>query len=186
VREISLAKKYSKALVDTLKNEEEFFSIKQELTVFKDLISADPGLKAGMETPMLSSEQKSELLNIISDKMQLSQKSFKFLEVVSDESRMSLFNNIYDQLDLCWYEHEGIEKIRVLTAVPMNLDEEKRLLENLEKAFNKKIVIEKEIDTSLIAGIKIVRGSVFYDFSVDGNLKKLRESLTSGLSVREN
>jgi F0F1-type ATP synthase delta subunit len=33
------------------------------------------------------------------------------------------------------------------------------------------------IDPSLIAGLKVQRGSVFYDFSIQGNLKKLKDAL---------
>ena len=55
---------------------------------------------------------------------------------------------------------------------------EKKLIDELEKSYNKKVVIEKEVDKSLIAGIKIQRGSIFYDFSVNGNLNKLKHALT--------
>ena len=51
---------------------------------------------------------------------------------------------------------------------------------NLEKKLNKKIVLEKEIDSSLIAGIKLKKGSIYYDFSIDGNLKRLYKTLTEG------
>jgi F0F1-type ATP synthase delta subunit len=60
---------------------------------------------------------------------------------------------------------------------------ENRLKKNLEKSFDKKIVIDKEIDPSLIAGIKIQRGSIFYDFSIEGNLKKLKDAILTEVDV---
>ena len=59
------------------------------------------------------------------------------------------------------------------------------LIKNLEESFNKKIIIEKEVDPSLIAGIKIQRGLVYYDFSIQGNLKKLKEALVADESLSE-
>jgi len=39
-------------------------------------------------------------------------------------------------------------------------------------------VTQLRLDPSVIGGIKIQKGSTYYDFSIEGNLKKLREMLT--------
>ena len=47
----------------------------------------------------------------------------------------------------------------------------------LEKSLAGKVVLEFQLEPALIAGISLQRGSVQYDFSLAGRLKKLRETL---------
>lgn len=183
MREISLARKYSKALIDTLKDEIEFKGIKKELLQFHRILNEDKNLKASMETPLLSYKQKIEVLDIIKKKLGLSRKIYKFFRVVIEENRMIYLGKMIELMDDCWYQLNGMEKLKVYSAYPLDEKMEKDLLKKLQNVFNKKIVLEKEIDKSLIAGIKIERKSVYYDFSIAGNLKKLKESLVSGFST---
>ena len=76
-----------------------------------------------------------------------------------------------------WYESRGIEKFVLISAVELDQDQETKLKDRLKKALSKDVVFEKQIDPSLLAGIKLMKGSIYYDFSIEGNLKKLRESL---------
>ena len=90
---------------------------------------------------------------------------------------MGILYLIISQMEELWYEKNGIEKFKVYSAVELSENQEKRLIEELEKYHKKRVIFEKEIDKSLIAGIKIQKGSVFYDFSINGNLNKLKDAL---------
>ena len=97
--------------------------------------------------------------------------------VLTEKNRMIFLDVIIKLLEELWFERNGVEKLKILSAVKLSKKLEQKLIKNLEKSFNKKIVLEKEIDKSLIAGIKIQKGSIFYDFSIEGNLSKLKDSL---------
>ena len=183
---ISLARKYSKALVETVKDEKELETIKKELNFIMSMINKDENMKVSMETPLLSYSQKIEVLDIFKDKANLSDKVYKFFIVVIEENRMIFLEKMIELIDECWYQMHDMEKLKVYSAYPLDSAMENELLEKLQKVFNKKIVLEKEIDKTLIAGIKVERGSIYYDFSIEGNLKKLKESLISGFSTQEN
>jgi F0F1-type ATP synthase delta subunit len=71
----------------------------------------------------------------------------------------------------------GIEKITVFSAIELDGGQKEHLLGNLKKALHKPISLQFQTDSALIAGISLQRGSVHYDFSLAGSLKKLRESL---------
>ena len=68
----------------------------------------------------------------------------------------------------------------VLSSVPLSADQQRRLADNLSRACGKHILIQNTVDSTLLAGIRIKRGSVEYDFSLAGNLKTLKESLING------
>ena len=71
----------------------------------------------------------------------------------------------------------GIEKISVSSVVELSGGQKDRLRGNLEKGLSRQVALEFRLDPGLIAGIRIDRGSVQYDFSLSGSLKKLRETL---------
>ena len=185
MKESSIAKRYALGLIKTLSSEAEYREIKKELETFLELLHRIDEFKAGMETLLFSKSQKKEVLDALDQKLKLKKKTYQFLWTILEENRLMLLDSIIRLLEDLWFEMSGMEKLKVFSAVPLNAAQEKKLSQNLEKAFKKRIVIEKELDPALIAGIKVQRGHVFYDFSMEGNLKKLKEALVAGDSFIE-
>ncbi|NIM11112.1 MAG: ATP synthase F1 subunit delta [Candidatus Aminicenantes bacterium] len=177
MKESSIAKRYAEGLIKTLASENEYLTTKRELEEFLNVLNSIAEFRAGMETLLFSKSQKKEILNSIHQKITFNKKTYQFLLTVLEENRLIYLDTIIQLLEKLWFEKTGIEKLHVFSAIPLSAELEKQLIRNLETAFNKKIVIEQEIAPSLIAGIKIQRGLVFYDFSIEGNLKKLKEAL---------
>lgn len=175
--ESNLARRYSLGLIKAITDKNEYLIIKEELEFFLELININSELKAGLETFLFSDKQKRELLDSINEKVKFNKKTFNFLLTVVDENRMAILEKIIQLLEKLWYEKNEIEQLKVFSAVQLSKGLEKKLIESLERAFKKKIVLEKEVDKSLIAGIKIQKGSVSYDFSIAGNLRKMRDAL---------
>ncbi len=183
MRENSLAKRYANALIKTIKNEKEYLAVKHELEEFRKLMNEYDDFKAGMETLLFSKNQKKDVLDSINKKVKFSEKTYNFLISLVDENRVIILDSIIRLLEELWFEKNGIEKMKVFSAVALNAKLEKKLVAKLEESFNKTIVLEQEIDPSLIAGLKIQRGSIFFDFSIEGNLRKLKDALLTDSEV---
>lgn len=179
LRENSVAKRYTRALIKTIKDELEYIEIKKELETFSGLLKQNADFKSGMETFLFSIPRKRELIETLYRELKFREKTHHFLLTLVEENRMLLLDIIIELLETQWFEANGIEKLKVYTAVALNEKLEKKLIQSLEKSFAKKIKIEKEIDPSLLAGIKVQRGAIFYDFSIKGNLKKFKDALLS-------
>ena len=177
MKESSLFKRYAKALVLTVADESEFMRISSDLGAVLDLLAADEKLKIGMTTFMIPLPEKIKALKIISDKMNLHATSFRFLQTVAGENRFAYLEQIVRQLPDAWCSVHGVEKITVFSATELDGRQRERLLGNLEKALHKPIRLQFRTDPDLIAGISLQRGSLRYDYSLAGRLKKLRESL---------
>jgi F-type H+-transporting ATPase subunit delta len=177
MKESSLVKRYAKALVLTIADESDFKRVTAELNDVLALLAADDKLKTGMATFMISQPEKIKVLNIIKDKMKLHDKSFHFLLTVAAENRFAYLEQIVRQLPDAWCSVHGVEKIKVFSPIELDGLQKERLLDNLKKALHKPIILQFQTDPALIAGISLQRGSLHYDFSLAGNLKKLRESL---------
>jgi F-type H+-transporting ATPase subunit delta len=177
MKESSLVKRYAKALVLAMDDEAEFQRVQAELEGFLKLLAADERLKIGLATSLISQSEKTKALDIVNARMGLQAKTFQFLQTVASENRMAYLEQMVRQLPDAWYEARGIEKIMVSSVVELSVGQKERLRGNLEKALARKVALEFLLDPGLIAGIRIGRGSVQYDFSLSGSLKKLRETL---------
>lgn len=177
MKEHSVAKRYASGLVKSIESSHEYQTIKTELIEFLRILNSIDTFKAGMETALFSINQKTDVLTSVNSRIKLLPKTYQFLMTVIEENRLIFLESMIHLMEELWLEKNGIEKLKVFSVVPLTPVLESRLVHNLEKAFKKKIMIEKEIDPTLIAGIKIQRGLVFYDFSIEGNLKKLKEVL---------
>lgn len=185
LRESSVAKRYARALIKAIKDEQEYLQIKKELETFTGLLRQNAEFKAGMETFLFPKPRKKELLEMIQKETKFREKTINFLFDLVEKNRMSLLDIIIQLLETQWLEANGIEKLKVYSAVALNEKLEEKLIKGLEKSFAKKIKIEKEIDPSLVAGIKVQRGSIFYDFSIAGNLRKFKDALLTSTGVEK-
>lgn len=185
LRESSVAQRYARALIKAIKDESEYLQIKKELETFSGLLRQNAEFKAGMETFLFPKPRKKELLETIQKETKFKEKTINFLFDLVEKNRMSLLDIIIRLLETQWLEANGIEKLKVYSAVALNDKLEKKLIEGLEKSFARKIKIQKEIDPSLVAGIKVQRGSIFYDFSIAGNLKKFKDALLTSTGVEK-
>jgi F-type H+-transporting ATPase subunit delta len=185
LKETSVAKRYAAGLIKTLASEKEYREIKKELETFLEVLNRIEEFKTGMGTMLFSKSQKKEILDTFHQQIKFNKKTYQFLRTILEENRLMVLDSIIMILEDLWFEKNGIEKLKVYSAVPLGPEQEKKLIKNLEAAFKKRIVIEKEVDPSMIAGLKIQRGHVFYDFSIEGNLKKLKEALVAGDSFIE-
>ena len=180
----TVAKRYAKAMSESIRDDNEYRGVKGELDLVFDLLAANSTFKSGMETLLLSKKQKMELLDSIDERLNLNSKTLNFLTCLVEENRMMFLDQIIDSLEEFWFLKKGIEKLTVFSVISLDDRQKDDLVSQLELSFKKKIIIENRLDPSVIGGIKIQRGSTFYDFSIDGNLKKLRDMLTE-ISIPE-
>ena len=174
----TVAKRYAKAMSESVHHDDEYNEVKEQLELVSELLDGNATFKSGMETPLLSKKQKLELLDSIGNRLDLNPKTRNFLDCLVEENRIMFLDQIIEYLEEFWFLKKGIEKLTVFSAILLDDRQQKELVRQLEQSFKKKVVIENRLDPAVIGGIKIQRGSTYYDFSIEGNLKKLREMLT--------
>jgi F-type H+-transporting ATPase subunit delta len=74
-------------------------------------------------------------------------------------------------------EHKGIMQAKVITAIELTDEQVAKITSQLIKKFNKKVILEQEIDKSLIAGLKIIAGGYVIDASFSKQLADLKTYL---------
>jgi F-type H+-transporting ATPase subunit delta len=177
MNENSLAKRYARALLKTTADEPTYLGNREALATVCNLLDTDATFKTAMVTSICSQAQKRELLDTLHAALQFADTMRRFLGEILAENRMAVLHHIAAQYDALWNESQHIEKVRVFSAVALDAGRLAALRASLEKAFTVKVELESTIDASLLAGLRIERGSRVYDFSLAANLDTLRATI---------
>lgn len=74
--------------------------------------------------------------------------------------------------------YHGIEHAEVVTALPLDDKESKEFSRRLEEMIGRKVVIETQVNPSLLGGFRAKIGDTLIDGSVRSRLESLRKALT--------
>lgn len=177
MKESSLVKRYARALVLAVDSEEEFARVRRELGAFLELLARDARLRLGLTTALVSQGEREQAVDIAAAGLGLHEKTRLFLRTVAGESRMAFLGAMARQLPAAWCAARGIERVEVASAVELTAAQKERLRAGLEKALGRPVRPEYRLEPGLIAGLRLARGSVHYDFSLAGSLQKLRQAI---------
>lgn len=141
-------------------------------------IVADERVAAMIESPDVNAKQARDLVADAGGEH--FDKGFgDFLTVLADNGRLILLGEIAGIYSKLRQEAERRLKVRVVSAVALEDDQEERLRKALSKRFDADIELNNEIDQGVIGGAVIYAGDQVIDGSLLGRLKKLEQSLVS-------
>ena len=182
MRVSSLAKKYTRALFDSL-IESEREGVLALLKSFEQVFSKFEEIRFVLLSPVLKSEDKMTAVDLILDR--ISQESKRkapdavrnFFKILIKLSRFGLFVEIVASFEADVLASTGVTFLRVETARSLSEEEERNLTEMLSKSFGKKLKVQLSENRAIIGGLRIWRGDELIDASVVNQLHQVRESL---------
>jgi len=138
-------------------------------------ITADEKLVALLQNPKLSFEMKKAILAELLGKINPLALNLAYLLVHKD--RLGIAGDISRQYDRLLDTHHGIEHVAVITALPLDDEDRRRISSRFEEMIGRKVVIDAQVDPSIVGGIEAKIGDTLIDGSVKGKLGALRKSL---------
>ena len=78
---------------------------------------------------------------------------------------------------LFWTTTGGVGAAEVITAVPLDSEAEKRIVDQMSKATGKRIMLTSSVDADIVGGIVIKIGDRLIDGSTRTKLSAMRNSL---------
>jgi F-type H+-transporting ATPase subunit delta len=171
------ARRYAKAVFEIALERKELDRWQSDLKKIASL-SEDAAFIALAENPKLRFEDKAKLLSERLGKVNPLALNLVYLLVT--RGRLSLAGDIASEYQRLLNSYRGIEQAEVITAVPLDDKEKKRLEERLGEVVGKKVVLTTEVDSSLIGGIVARVGGKLLDGSTHSKLMALGSELASG------
>lgn len=150
-----------------------------ELHSLVELVGASAELRAVWDNPAVPGQQKRNLLDAIVKRAKVSPPVRNFLAVLIDRGRIAALAPIARQFESELNQRLGFVEAEVASARELG-DEEKRALEaQIAQVTGRKVLARYTRDPGLLGGAVVQVGSTIYDGSVKGQLRKLKEALSS-------
>ncbi len=175
-----IAKRYSRALFNLAAEGNAIEQYGTELDGFNQVLKALPDFENILRNPLYAEAVKKDLFQKVSAQLGLSPIVSSFLNLLVEKKRIQHLPEITDYYHRLIDEHSNISRAKVKAAVKLSAAEIEKIAAALEKKIGKKIVVEFELDPSLLGGIFAQIGDFVLDGSVRRQLLNFKESLKRG------
>ena len=173
----STSKSYAIALYELSKENSEIDKVEDGMKSLGKLLNESPDFKEMILNPVVSKEEKKNVVFAIADKNNFSQVLKKFLGFVAIKNRLFFLNKIIDSFLNLVSNNKGELKAKLISSKKLSPEEQDKIRTELSKDFKFPLNIGYEHDPDLIAGLIIQIGSVMVDTSIKTKLKKLEKNM---------
>lgn len=178
---VAVARKYARALFEASLKAGTAERVNADLESLLSLHQADPGVLKFLVSPDVDTEQKHAfLMTVFGGK--IDGMVMGFLRLLVDKGRIVNLPGICTEFRALSEEHRGFVRARVETAVPMQPEQETRLVGELARISGKQVILEKRVNPSILGGAVVHLGGKIIDRSVRRGLRVLSDSLLAAES----
>jgi F-type H+-transporting ATPase subunit delta len=176
----SVASSYARAFADVVMDAKlDADRAIAELRTLADLLSQSAELRRVWENPAVPAEQKRSILDVIVQRDGISKPVRNLVAVLIDHRRVPFLARIVEQLEKELNTRLGFAEAEITSSRDLN-DTEKRTLEGqVAKVTGKKVRARYALDQALLGGAVVRVGSTIYDGSVQGQLARIKEAISS-------
>jgi F-type H+-transporting ATPase subunit delta len=167
-----ISKKYARALAH-LKLDYKFY---EDLCLVKTSFEQSKELFDFIKNPLIEAKIKKESLHRIFE-WKIQQEILNLLYLLIDKKRFALFTSLADDYKEVFFERSNVQVAVISSTREIDPQDLEEIKSSLEFSFQKTVQLEKQIDSSLIAGLKLKWGTKVIDSSVKAKLKELRLKL---------
>ncbi len=176
MKETHVARRYAQALFNVALSRGSIDIIGSELFQLKSFSDKDKRLISFLEAPQVLTEHKVAIVKTLFT-TRLSPALLSFVLLLIEKARINLLAEIGRQFEKLLEEYKGLIKARVTTAVDIDSDYKRRLVDKLEEITGKKIELFHRINKSIIGGIIVQLNYRIIDRSVRFQLSSLKHDL---------
>jgi F-type H+-transporting ATPase subunit delta len=183
VKNLTVARRYAKALLIIGKEDGQAETYRDELDGFAKLMAKEKELEQAITNPLYAASGRKKVLEIIVDKVGLSKIVASFLLLLFDKGRFDFLSDINDFYQKLADELKGVLRASLVSASELSSETVEKIRTTLSKRTGKDIILQVEQDPSLIGGIVSRIGDLVLDGSIKSQLLNMRESLKRGESI---
>jgi F-type H+-transporting ATPase subunit delta len=173
----TLARPYAKAAFELADAENATRSWNDMLDLASALVSEE-GMANLLQSPEVT---KSQVVQILKDTAgeSFNSRFTDFLSVLAENKRLSLLPEITSLYQRLREEADRLLRVKVVSAFALDEDQSRRMQEALARRFDRDILLETEVDSSVIGGAVVYADGQVIDGSLKDRLAKLSNSLSN-------
>ena len=172
-----IAKRYSKALVALCSKDNSHEHVARDLKKVVDALHEHSEIKAALNDPKVGRSTKAKVLDSIGQGLLLRPLTKNLLAYLNDQGRLNELSGILSDFNERLDELAGRIRATVTTAKPLNPMDMTKIKTALEKATGKQVVLDANVDESIVGGVVTRMGNIVLDGSIRASLNNMKSLL---------
>jgi F-type H+-transporting ATPase subunit delta len=175
-----VSRRYAKALFAVGQEKGEIEAYGKDLAEMAGVLEESPELLRVFANPVFSPEQKKNILEGLFQKVEISQMVKNFMKLLADKGRLGKLPEISQYYQVLLDEAQGVVRGELTTAIDLDDAKQKSIKEQLEKQFEKSLVLDYQADENILGGVVLKVGDRVLDASLRAQLNILKENIKRG------
>lgn len=176
----ALGRRYATALLELAREQGELDAVLRDVGALSDAWKASAELREIVRNPVIPKPALKASIDAIMEKLGSSKLVRNTVNLLADKGRLGQLEDVLHALEELAEAETGRVRVEVVSAKPMGDAYYARLTDKLQRVTDRKVVLVKKEDPSLIGGVVTRVGDRVFDGSLSNRLSELRETLLAG------
>ena len=174
-----VALRYAKSLLSLADERNILEQVKDDMLTLASVCEENSDFRDMLKSPVVKSDRKAAILKQVFEK-EVCELSMKFINLVLEKRREAILGAIANSLIDLYNDLKNIVKATVVTANAITEDIRNKVLSQLKLvAGDANILIEEQVDESIIGGFVLRIGDTEYNASIANKLQQLKREFVS-------
>lgn len=175
----AIAERYARAIFELGLEGNQLPQLSEQIQRVASVFESSEELREIMDNPVVDDERRDALLKDLGARLGLAQLTLNAVRLIAERRRLRALPEIAKAVQRLADENAGVLRATVTSAQPLSDEYYRQLIAQLENATQRKILLEKHQDPSLIAGVVTTIGDHTIDGSLRGRLGILERQLVA-------
>ena len=169
-----LNRRYALAIYEIAEEKGKVESYLSELKEVDSVIASNEDLLQVIKHPQISTTKKKEIFADVFKNV-LDEDLISFLMILIEKHRILFLSGILEEAEKIHLEKNNTLLAIIKTVVPLKTSEKDNLISKLEKLYKKTIILNEEIDSSIIGGVYVRVGNDVIDGTIKSKFEDMRK-----------
>jgi F-type H+-transporting ATPase subunit delta len=173
----AVGRRYAKALLDLARDQGQLEAVLGDVGAISGAWKASSELREVVRNPAIPKPVLKAAVDAVMEKLGVSEITRNTVKLLADKGRLPQLDEVLDALEELAEAETGRVRVEVTSARPLSESYYSRLAEKLQRMTDRKVVLVKKQDPSLIGGVVTRVGDQVFDGSLSNRLSELKETL---------
>ncbi|MDC0073869.1 F0F1 ATP synthase subunit delta [Alphaproteobacteria bacterium] len=175
--ESKISERYVGALFELAAERGAVDRVGNDLAQLSRMMKENDLFRSVVETPILDREKQVNAMTALTERAGMDVLSRNFVSLLASNRRLHALSEMITAYDLMVSSSKGEINVEITSVLPLSEKQNSNLKKKIEKALGADIVLETQIDETLIGGLVIKIGSRMIDNSISTKLQNLKVAM---------
>lgn len=180
MQEDKIARRYARALIDTIEDTETMLKVEGDLTKLSSLFNGgNKDFIELMKNPIFLDEERQKVMHSLSSKLGFDKLTVRFIDLLIAKKRLNCLPFIDTAYAALLDDKLPRSRASIISARKLLDIELASIVMALQNRIGKNIVAETEVDPAVLGGVKAKIGGFVFDRTLATQLAVLEQTLTT-------